>query len=104
MPLVLLAICAAFCVACGIYDVSMTEKGLKAGVAVEGDTWLVGKTPSTLALYLRDSLVLVLCAAPSIAFYLAHNTPLAWGAAIGPVPYGIHHIQGGLAWAKLLKK
>lgn len=32
----------AFAFGCDIYDVIMTEKGLKAGVAVEGNAFLVG--------------------------------------------------------------
>ena len=103
MLALLILISVAFCEACGVYDVVMTEKGLKAGVAVEGNDWLVGQKPSAVALYLRDNLTLALCVLPSLLAGLwAHNLPVAYGLAFMPIPYGIHHIQGGRAWAKLL--
>jgi hypothetical protein len=103
MIFIVILISVAFCEACGIYDATMTEKGLKAGVAVEGFDWLVGKKPSAVALYLRDNLLLGLCSLPAIlCATVFHNVPLAYGACISPVLYGIKHIQGGLAWKKLL--
>lgn len=94
---------AAFCEAAGIYDVVMTEKGLKAKVAVEGNTWLVGTNPTAVALYLRDNLTLALTLAPSLVALVAHNTGFAIGGCAGPVVYGVKHILGGRSWAKLLK-
>ena len=101
---ILLTVSLALGVAGDVYDVIMTEKGLKAGVAVEGDTWLIGSTkPSALALYLRDSLVLALCVAPTaLCATVFHNLPLAYGALAGPVAYGAKHVLGGLQWRTLL--
>ena len=90
--------------AANIYDVIMTEKGLKAGVAVEGNTWLVGSKPSATALYLRDSLVNLLATAPSLVSLVLGSTPAAYGFLICPAISGIKHVLGGLAWNKLLKK
>jgi hypothetical protein len=99
---VLLGVALAGAVAGDLYDVAMTEKGIKAGVAVEGNDWLVGQKPSALALYLRDSLVLAFCVAPTaLLATVFHNLPLAYGALISPVIYGYVHLQGGLAWKKL---
>lgn len=99
LPLILAVL---FCVACDIYDVRLTVKGLKAGVAVEGNTFLIGPRPSALALYLRDTLLLAFASGPAILFHFLGNDPLYYGACIGPVVYGIRHIKGGRAWADLL--
>ena len=101
---ILLTVSLALGVAGDVYDVIMTEKGLKAGVAVEGDTWLISSDkPSALALYLRDSIVLAFCVAPTaLCATVFHNIPLAYGALISPVVYGVKHVQGGLQWRTLL--
>lgn len=88
----------------GVFDNVMTQRGLKAGVAVEGNTWLVGQHPSATALYLRDGLLLAAVSAPAIMAALFHNTPLAVGFCAGPVVLGAQHIKGALAWKKLLTK
>ncbi len=85
-----------------VYDVLMTEKGLKAGVAVEGNTWLVGSKPTAITLYLRDSLTAVLATAPSIVTYAMGSTAGAYGLLIMPVVYAVKHVLGGRQWAKLL--
>lgn len=103
MYFVLLAVSIAFCVACDIYDVTMTQKGLKAGVAIEGNTWLVGEKPSAKALYLRDSLLMLFCITPSLLLSFV-NPPAAFGTLSGPIAYGVKHILGGRAWVKLLRK
>jgi hypothetical protein len=56
----------AFEVATDIYDVNETEKGLKAGVATEGFTWLVGSKPSTRDLYGQQALVNGIIVSPSV--------------------------------------
>jgi len=99
---ILAAVCAAV-VASDVYDVSMTQKGLKAGVAVEGFTWLVGSKPSALALYLRDTLCEALSIAPTVFCHLAGADPAAYGLLIAPGVYAVKHVLGGLAWKKLLK-
>src|ERR1700688_1373693 len=87
-----IAISAAICEACGAYDVTKTEQGLKKGVAVEAFTFLVGSKPRAVALYLRDQLLLAGCVAPAIILALLHNVPLAYGCSIGPLVYGLKHI------------
>ena len=103
---ILLAVSLALGVAGDVYDVIMTEKGLKAGVAAEGNQWLssiVGTKPSAIGLYFRDSIVLALCVAPTaLCATVFHNLPLAYGALISPVVYGVRHVQGGLQWRTLL--
>lgn len=98
MYILLLIIAVAFCIACGLFDQLETVKGIAKGVAVEGDTWLVGTKPSFLALFARDTLVLVFCTAPSVIGQLIHNPGIAYGLLIMPVIYGIKHILGGLSW------
>ena len=86
-----------------VYDVTMTERGIKAGVAVEGNDWLVGSKPSAIALYLRDGLVFAMCVAPAVVFAtVAHNVPLGYGALSAPVVFGVKHLLGGLQWRTLL--
>lgn len=102
MTLLLLVIALLFAFGCDIYDVTMTEKGLKAGVAVEGFDWLVGDKPSARALYLRDALVIAFATAPAVVFLAIHNAPLSYAGLVGPAIAGIKHIMGGLAWKKLL--
>jgi hypothetical protein len=102
MFFLLLAVALSLAVAADIYDVSMTEKGLKAGVAVEGYTWLVGEKPSAKALYLRDTLVLAMTAAPSAVAYFLGNAPLAFGCLAGPAVLAVKHVIGGRKWKKLL--
>lgn len=93
----------AFAVAGDIYDVTLTEKGIKAGVAVEGNTFLVkNNKPTAVALYLRDSLVTGLATAPSIIALAYGNKALFYGFLVGPIVSGVKHVGGGLAWRKLL--
>ncbi len=103
MFITLAAVLAAV-VATGIFDVRMTEAGLKAGVAVEGNTFLVGQKPSARALYLRDSLVTFASALPSLLAMLFHSQPFFYAGLILPVVYAVNHVRGGLGWRKLLKK
>lgn len=65
MYLTLAAVLAAL-VATDIFDVRMTEIGIKKGVAVEANTFLVGQKPSARALYLRDTGTMILTAIPSL--------------------------------------
>lgn len=99
----LLAASLAFCIGLGVFDQLMTVKGIKAGVSVESFTWLVGQKPGFIALFLRDALVMLFCLLPTLLCrYVAHNNPIAVGGLLGPVAYGLHHLQGGLEWRYLL--
>ena len=98
------AVALAAAVAGNAYDIYTTEKGLKAGVGVEGNDWLVGPKPSALALYLRDGLInLPFIALPLISHILG-NDPVAYGSLAGLAVIAIKHVMGGRAWTKLLKK
>lgn len=99
-----LAAALIICTACEIYDDVMSEKGIKAGVAIEGFTWLIGTKPSLLAYYLRDSLVMILVTTPSFVADLLGSSPFAYAGLVAPLIYAVKHILGGRAWAKLLKK
>ncbi len=105
MFFILFAIAVALAVAADLYDVILTEKGLKAGVAVEGNSFLLGETntkPTALQLYRRDAIVIAMASAPALAVYLMGAPDVAYGFLAGPVVAAIKHIQGGRAWAKLL--
>jgi len=92
----------AFEVAANHYDVSETEKGLKAGVAIEGYTWLVGSSPSAGQLYGRDLLTVGIVVAPSVVAYVFRRTEFFYGGLAGPVVLGCKHISGGNQWKALL--
>ena len=51
---ILFAIAVLIAIAGNIYDVVLTERGIKAGLGVESWDEFVGEKPSTLALYIRD--------------------------------------------------
>jgi hypothetical protein len=94
----------AAAVAGNAYDIYMTEKGIKAGVGVEGNDWIVGDKPSALALYLRDGLVNLPFIALPLVSHVLGNDPLAYGTLAGLAVIAIKHVMGGRAWVKLLKK
>lgn len=100
--LLALAGVVGFAIAADIYDVRETEKGLKAGVAVEGNTWLVGSKPKAGPLYRRDLLVIGLTTMPSVIAYAAHHMEFFYAGLVGPVIIGAKHINGGNQWKDLL--
>ena len=89
-------------VAADIYDVVMTERGLKKGVGQEANTWLVGSKPSAIALYLRDSLTIAAVAAVPLGLFLGGSIPAAFGTLAGLGVLAAKHIHGGLQWRTLL--
>jgi hypothetical protein len=99
--MIYLILCIVFAVACDIYDVTMTEKGIKAEVGVEANDWLVGSKPSAVALYLRDCVIISLTATPAAVAFAYHDS-IGYGLLAAPVVAGVKHILGGLAWKKLL--
>lgn len=101
MFILILLVVIALVVLSDVYDVAQTERGIKAGVAVEGFTWLVGSKPSAVALYLRDSLLLLIVTTPSMLLHFV-NEPAAYGALLGPLLYGVKHVRGGREWVRLL--
>jgi hypothetical protein len=98
------AVALAAALAGNAYDIYTTEKGLKAGVAVEGNDWLVGPKPSALALALRDGLIDSPFIALPLVSHILGNDPLAYGSLAGLAVIAIKHVMGGRAWAKLLLK
>jgi len=102
--LLFLAAAVAFELLAAHYDISETEKGLKAGVAVEGNTFLVGQHPSAAALWGRDALMLGITATPSTLAYIFRNQPFYYGGLAALIVLGAKHIQGGDEWKSLLQK
>jgi hypothetical protein len=100
---VLLLVALAFAVLCDVYDVTETEKGIKAGLGVEANTFWVGTDkPSATALYLRDGAIIALSALIPILALIFHTTPLFLAGLGGPIVAGILHLKGGRQWAALL--
>jgi hypothetical protein len=98
------AVAVLAAVAAEVWDVTMTEQGIKAGVAVESFDWLVGQKPTAEALFVRDLALIALASAPALVIYLCGGTPAAYGCILGTVAAGARHVQGAREWAKLLKK
>ena len=94
----------AFAIVADHYDISETEKGIKAGVAVEGNTWLIGTDkPTAGQLYKRDLLVIGLSATPSVLAHIFRAPALFYGGLSMPVVLGVKHISGGNQWKRLLQ-
>ena len=97
----LFSIAVGFCFLAQLFDDIESERGIKAGVAIEAFTWLIGSKPSFRAYFLRDSLLLAAVAAPSLVLHFVHS-PAAPAALVAPVVYGVKHILGGREWLPLL--
>ena len=100
---ILFSIAVGFCFLAQLFDDIESERGIKAGVAIEAFTWIIGSKPSFLAYFLRDSLLLAAVTAPSLVLHFVHNAPLALAALVAPAIYGVKHIQGGRQWLALKK-
>ena len=103
-PKLLLALvgAVAFEQAAAIYDARKTEQGLKAGVAVEANTWLVGTHPTFGRLEAKDFLQLGIATSPSVLAYMFHHEGLFLAGLVGPTVLGVKHIQAGRQWQALL--
>ena len=103
VEIICFVVALAFCLGCTVFDITVSEKGIKAGVAVEANyTWLYGTDKPTALQYYAVSLPLVaLACGASIAAYCLHNPAFYYGGLSGPAALGAKHIQGGLAWLKL---
>ncbi len=91
-----------FAEACGYYDAHETVIGLRHGVAVEGNTFLVGAHPSFGPLVARDQInVFAALFFPSLGWI--KRWPMLLGAT-SDAPYveGMVHIKGGNSWRRLL--
>ena len=103
---ILFLIALAGLVATTQYDVSMTDKGIRAGVSVEGNKLIVklfGPKPTLLQDYVGAALLDSFMLAPAVIGLVFHNVVffgLGMGAMLG---YSARHVRGGLAWKKLLK-
>lgn len=93
---------AVFVEAADVYDTRETQIGLRHGVAVEGNTWLIGSHPSFRAGLARDQIMIgVSLIAPTLGW--VKRWPLLFGGSLNePYIVGIKHIRAGNAWRKLL--
>jgi hypothetical protein len=100
--LLLLAGSVIFGAAADQYDIRETEIGLRHGVAIEGNSWLVGTHPTYGALMKRDTLLLGLTATPSALGWFFRKKILFYSQLGDPAINGVEHIRAGDAWRKLL--
>lgn len=93
-----------FAEACGYYDAHETVIGLRHGVAVEGNTFLIGAHPSFGPQVARDQInVFAALFLPSLGWI--KRWPMLLGAT-SDAPYieGMIHIKAGNSWRKLLSQ
>jgi hypothetical protein len=93
----------AFAVLADVYDTTISEKGIKAGIAVEANyTWLYGTNkPSTFQYYIVNIPIITLTCGVSLAAYLLHSPAFYYAGLAAPIAIGVKHIQGGLEWKAL---
>jgi hypothetical protein len=89
------------------YDIVLTNRGIQKGVAVEGNSWIDfifgTNKPRLFDLILFETVIDLLMSGPAIYGFIGHN-PILVCVTLGMfVAWIARHIQGGLAWAKLLK-
>ncbi len=86
------------------FDSHETVIGIRHGLAVEGNTWLIGTNkPSFGQLYRRELLVAVpIVISPSLVARHFHNRTWFFAGLAAPVAFGAKHIQGGHEWVQLL--
>jgi hypothetical protein len=101
--LVYLAGALAFAIGCDVYDTTMSEKGIKAGLSTEANlTWLYGTNkPTTLQYYAVNIPIVLATAAVSLLGIHFHNPAVFYAGLAAPIAAGAKHIQGGLQWRKL---
>lgn len=92
----------AFCIAGASFDIIMTNRGLRANLAVEGNGWIVklfGNKPSLLQLCLYEVGKVGMICAPTLGW---NNPALVGGSIGGLLAVGGLHIIGALKWRLLL--
>jgi hypothetical protein len=97
----------AFLIGAAVYDVTLTERGLRAKLAEEGNTLmtsLFGPTPATVDYYLVEVLIWSLLSVPAIFGFIIPWSPGLFWSMGGYISYGIKHVIGGREWAALLNK
>jgi hypothetical protein len=95
--LLVLAGAVAFEAVANRYDVSETEKGIKAEVALEDYTWLVGSKPTSGQLYVRDLLTVGILVTPSIVAYAFRMMePFYMAACLYRWSWGASIFQGAI--------
>lgn len=85
-----------------IYDIRLTVKGIKAGVALENFTWLVGDRPTAKALYLRDLIFFVPLAIFTILVIGCADSYATTPFLLFPTLFALKHLQGALKWRYVL--
>lgn len=87
-------------------DVRLTDKGIKAGVSVEGNTLIVkmfGDKPSLHESYLGAWVCNAIAIAPAVVGFFI-SPALFWAGIGGIVVFAGKHVWAGLCWRTLLKQ
>ena len=103
MTLVLFLVALAFLLGAAAFDMIETRRCIVAGVAVEKNTWLVGPTPTTRALLLKELVQSGVIVTVAVLGLLLNEYVLIAGI-VSMVTFGVKHIKGGYAGYKFLHK
>jgi hypothetical protein len=103
MSLFFIVLLACFAWAMGwlLYDATNTQKGIKAGVGVEGNSWITafyGVKPSLFQCLSIDVPIRIAIAALAFIPTPSHPHVFLGGAVGGLVVAGVKNMQGGRAW------
>jgi len=89
-------------VAAAAYDLVLTRRCIVAGVAVEGNTWLVGRKPSAKVLWLRE----LLQSGPLVLGCIIAAAMDSWGfiliVVVAMLVFALKHYLAGRKGAKFL--
>lgn len=107
--ILLLIVALIWNLACGPVDAYFSNKGIRAGVAVEGNpiiNKLFGFTPSAKVLYLFNVVQSIVLVIPGVilATRVSETKQLMSAVSFGAlVADGAHHLYSAYLWYKLLK-
>jgi hypothetical protein len=102
MLLIAIVTVAIVLLAANAFDIYMTAAGLKKHLAKDVNTFLIGATPSTRALCLRDGGEDAIILSGAVVGWLTGN-PLAYGLYFSvALVFAAKHFIGGWKWRTLL--
>lgn len=105
--LIILLVLFAWAVSCLAFDISNTIRGLRAGVAVEGNSLVVaiaGNKPTLVQLTTIEGAVRLALLVAALFIPTPEGLPHIWQAVFSGAffSYGLKNIQGGRQWRWLL--
>lgn len=97
-------ITAMFHIAAVVADVRLTDRGIKKGVAVEANrfiVWMYGRKPNLVELYTANFLISAPMLVSGILGHQLNLDILIWMSLGSMISFGAKHLRGAYRWAKL---